>query len=298
MRNRGMIMLALAIVLGLCSTVLVRQWMGRFAAPVAAPSLPVRPVVVARAALNFGDKVTATSLRVIEWPAELAPEGSFSKIEDLTGNGEDRVVLRAIEPGEAVLASKVSGQGGRAVLSTIIDRDMRAMTIKVNEVYGVAGFVRPNDRVDVLLTRKPQHGEPTTDILLQNVKVLGVDQEASDKRDKPSVARAVTVEVSAEQAQKITLAAQVGTLSLSLRNQANANAAPARTIGLRDLRIGEVAAPAQAAPSRPMVDPLAKIEVLRGTESKTHEVPREPPSMPRVRGKRDARAGFGGGIDG
>src|SRR5581483_2962040 len=110
MRNRGIIMLGLAIVLGLCSMFLARQWMGRFTAPVAAP---VRPVVVARVALNFGDRLTANSLRVIEWPAAVVPEGSFSSITDLAGSGEDRVVLRAIESGEPVLSSKISGQGGR-----------------------------------------------------------------------------------------------------------------------------------------------------------------------------------------
>lgn len=294
MRGRGIVMLAFALLLGVVSAFLIRQWLAN-QTPATAETLAVKPVVVARIALNFGDRVTTSSLKVVDWPAATVPDGTFSKIAELTGEGEDRVVLRAMEAGEPVLSSKVSGQHGRAALSMIIDKDMRAVTIQVNEVYGVAGFVLPNDHVDVLLTRKQDQKNPTNDVLLQNVKVLGVDQDASEQREKPAVARAVTLEVTTEQAQKLTLGSQVGTLSLALRNQANAEAERARTIDVSDLRVGEanVAEKPTAIPKLPAPDPLAKIEVLRGTKSETHEVIREgsAPHPGRARPAAQAKAG-------
>lgn len=149
----------------------------------------------------------------------------------------------------------------RASLSSMIGGERRAITIRVNDVLGVGGFVLPGDRVDVLLTRSAANEIPATDILLQNVKVLGIDQEASDKKEAPMVARAVTLEVSAEEAQRITLGTQVGTLSLALRNLADtAESARPRTIGLNDLR-----------PNAPIVrvhgggNIGASVRVLRGT---------------------------------
>jgi len=116
-----------------------------------------------------------------------------------------------------ILPGKVTTPGQRAKLSTAITPGMRAVSISVNDVLGVAGFVLPGDRVDVMLTRNDGTG-PFVDVLLQGVRVVAIDQTADDRADQPSVVRTVTFEVSTDEAQKLTLAANIGTLSLALRN--------------------------------------------------------------------------------
>ena len=120
--------------------------------------------------------------------------------------GGKRVVLASIEANEPVLASKITGPGQRATLSAVIGAGMRAVTIRVNDVEGVAGFVLPGDHVDVLLTRLPDKRSGDTDVVLQNVKVLAVDQLADDSSEKPAVVKAVTLEVDTVSAQKLSLA--------------------------------------------------------------------------------------------
>ena len=162
------------------------------------------------------------------------PAGAFAKISDLMTNGR-RVVLTAIEANEPILSSKITGPGQRATLSAMIADGMRAVTIRVNDVEGVAGFVLPGDRVDVALTRQGDKNASTTDVVLQNIKVLAIDQIADERTDKPSIARAVTLEVDIGRAQKLALAASVGTLSLMLRKAGEAKAAETRRVTLSDL---------------------------------------------------------------
>ena len=267
MKARGLILLGVSGLLGFVTI----AWVQR---PVSVSGMA--KVVVAKTAFNFGDRLVPEKLQVVEYPPASVPQGAFSSIEQIAGPNEDRVVLRTIDPQEPVLASKVSGTGGRAILSTVIDKDMRAVTISVNDVKGVAGFVQPGDRVDVLLTRNPNGNAPPeeqrNDILLQNVKVLGVDQQADDKKDKPTVAKAVTLEVSPDDGQKLTLAGSIGSLSLALRNFANPDAVRTRSLSVNDL-----------VPSTPKNTPTPvvvraappKVEILRGTDSTTYDVNRE-----------------------
>ncbi|EKV28659.1 Flp pilus assembly protein RcpC/CpaB [Caenispirillum salinarum AK4] len=288
MRMRSILVLGLAVALGTGSVFLARQWVEgntRVAGP-SEPAVELTGVVVARVPLHFGNTLAEENLRVVRWPAETLPDGAFTSIEALLGgpDGESRVVLRGIEPGEPVLASKVSGFGGRATLSSIIADDMRAVTIRVNDVNGVAGFVLPGDRVDVILTRTPDRDQGVTDILLQNVKVLGVDQQASEKNDDPVVARAVTLEVTPVQAQKLTLGQTVGQLSLALRNVLNVDAAAARQVTLTDLGVPEppkaepeaASAPAPVVRAAPAGDGRPTVRVVRGLESSEQKVSSEP----------------------
>ena len=213
----------------------------------AQPQIALTKVVVASTKLYFGNTIRNEHVRLVDWPADVLPPGSFQSVDELLGDAEERVVLRGMEVNEPVLKTKVSGFGGRASLSSVIAPEMRAITIRVNDVNGVAGFVLPGDHVDILLTRDRSGGQARrggginliTDVLLQNVKVLGIDQQASEQVDKPSVVKAVTLEVTQFQAQKLVLAQQVGTLSLALRNVTNVAADATRTVTLADLRVGE-----------------------------------------------------------
>jgi pilus assembly protein CpaB len=122
---------------------------------------------------------------------------------------------------------------------------MKAISIRVNDVLGVAGFVRPSDRVDVLLTRvvrnQQNNSERTyVDVLLQGVKVLAVDQTADERKDEPSVVKTVTFEVTTDEAQRLTLGASIGTLSLALRHIASSDVEQTRPITVADLGGGVI----------------------------------------------------------
>ncbi len=244
MKTRALWMLGLALLLAGAAVFLARNWLeGQIqqanVVERQAP-IPITTVVVAAAKLEFGTGILREHLREVDWPAGAVPQGSFRTIEDVISEDDVRVALRSIEINEPILPSKVSGLGGRASLSTLISRGMRATTIRVNDVNGVAGFVLPGDRVDILLTRERSTAQDlSTDVLLQNVRVLGIDQDANDNREQPAVVKAVTLEVTTEQAQKLTLAQRLGVLSLALRNIANTEAEKSETITSRDLLIGE-----------------------------------------------------------
>ena len=282
-------MLVLAAVLAGGAVWLAKDWLESQIRPVAAKesTMPLTKVVVARVKLSFGNRLQRQHLSEVDWLAGNVPPGSFKSIDKLLEGEQDRVVLRAIEPGEPVLAAKITGPGGRAILSTLIAKDMRAVTIRVNDVHGVAGFIMPNDHVDVLLTRNENNKkeDPITTILLQNVKVLGVDQDAAEDKEKPSVAKAVTLEVTPKQSQKLALASRVGSISLTLRNQANAVAARHRTITVADLRVGEANVPKQpktkkvkkrkkrvVVKPRPKTNPFTSVTVVRGLDPSTFQV--------------------------
>lgn len=185
-------------------------------------SAPVNTIVVAKNPMRFGERVTADKLQLIPWASDTLPSGSFTTIEELAGETDEtaRFVLSSMERGEPVLTAKITNPGQRAKLSTAISPGMKAVSIAVNDVLGVAGFVLPGDRVDVMLTRSAgnNRSDAFVDVLLQGVRVVAIDQTADDTRDQPSVVRTVTFEVTTEEAQKLTLGATIGTLSLALRN--------------------------------------------------------------------------------
>jgi pilus assembly protein CpaB len=230
-------------------------------------------VVVAARPIELGQALAPNMLRLQAWPADALPQGAFTDISQLTG-GDGRVALRAIEPNEPILASRISGEGGRATLSATIAEGHRAVAIRVNDVVGVAGFVLPGDFVDVLITRDEGYrGDRAmrTDLLIAGVRVLAVDQVTNESRNGPQVARAVTIEVTPEDGQKVALASEIGTLSLALRraDEVGAPAINQDTIRIQDLRAeAEVRRQApqpqrQAAP-RPARASGPTIEIIRG----------------------------------
>lgn len=205
---------------------------------------PERTIVVALEAISFGERLDSTKVREIEWSSSIIPNGSFEKVADLiVGDSEStaRFALTNIAAGEPVLETKVTIPGQRAKLSTALTPGMKAVSIRVNDVLGVAGFVLPGDRVDVLLTRGGREVDNYVDVLLQGVKVLAIDQTADDSKDQPSVVRTVTFEVNTVEAQKLVLGANVGTLSLALRNLASNGIEENERVSLDDLSDVDVA---------------------------------------------------------
>lgn len=260
-----------AVVFGLLAVFVAQSWLSRQAelrmrSAEPAKQAPSRTVVVATSPLRFGSPLTSASLREVAWPEGAVPAGTFSTVGAVVGDGK-RVVLASIEANEPILAGKITGPGQRATLSALIQPGMRAMTVRVNDVEGVAGFVLPGDHVDVLLTRNQEKEASATDVVLQHARVLAVDQIADDSMDKPSVVKAVTLEVDSVAAQKVALAASLGTLALSLRKAGEAELADSRRITLSDLVNGD-AGPREA-------KRFATISVTRASKTQEYNVPTE-----------------------
>lgn len=239
MRRATLIAMAVAVVLALGAAFVGRAWLEAQARQSATPGIST--IVVAARALTFGDKIGPADVREVRWPAESIPQHAFRTVASMNLDSEPRAALHPYTVNEPILATRVTGPEQRAVLSAIVSPGMRAFAIRVNDVVGVGGFVAPEDRVDVILVRaedgvRAMNDAFRSDLLIQNVRVLGIDQEADATENSPRVARAVTLEVTAEQTQILSLAAQAGTITLALRNQGAASEELTRTVTLRDLK--------------------------------------------------------------
>ncbi|MBZ9821461.1 Flp pilus assembly protein CpaB [Mesorhizobium sp. CA4] len=241
MRANTVIMIVLASVFGVLAVVLANLWLANQRSAMARTEDGVQrdTVVVAAVPLKFGDTLSADKLREVAWPSGAVPAGAFKTTKDLLAGEGAKQALQAIGTNEPVLATKITGPGQRATLSAVLAEGMKAVSIRVNDVLGVAGFVFPGDRVDVLLTRTVRSDEGPdksfVDVLLQSVKVLAVDQVADESKESPTVVKAVTVEVSTKDAQKLTLAAGAGQLSLALRQAAANKGETTERVTLSDL---------------------------------------------------------------
>lgn len=220
-------------------------------------------IVVADKPLRFGQLIRDEDLRELPWPSKVLPAGVFRSKSELVGEGDKaRYVMSPMEKDEPVLKSKITGPGQRATLSATLSEGMKAMSIRVNDVLGVSGFVLPGDRVDVLLTRTGQDGKPYVDVLLQGLKVLAINQNADERSDKPNVSKTVTFEVSTEEAQKLTLASSIGTLSLALRNVASSQIEAIQPVTESDLGGAPVSEDLQSARVKEQDERFGKIETL------------------------------------
>jgi pilus assembly protein CpaB len=271
-RTSTVIMIVLAGVFGLLAVFVAQAWLSRQDEQMRLRSALNQPqptatrmVVVASSALRFGNPLSSSNLRETPWPEGALPEGSFSSIKDMLAAGK-RIVLAPIEPNEPVLASKLTGPGQRATLSAVLHEGMKAVTVRVSDIEGVAGFVLPGDHVDILLTRRVDKGG-NTDVVLQDTRVLAIDQLADERTDKPAVVKAVTVEVDTLAAQKLTLASQVGTLSLALRKAGEAAAGDQRRVSAEDL--GRDTAPTTG-PKK-----FSTVTVMRAGKKEEYWVPSE-----------------------
>jgi pilus assembly protein CpaB len=263
-------MIAFAGLFGLIAVFLAQTWLNnqaearlrsleaqRKATPAA------HTIVVASKPLRFGDELSSRSLREVPWPDDALPAGAFVRAADLTVS--KRVVLMPIDANEAILAAKITGPGQRATLSAMLRDGMKAVTIRVNDVEGVAGFVLPGDHVDVVLTRQADKDNGTNDVVIKNARVLAIDQLADARAEKPSVVKAVTLEVDVTDGQKLALASAVGTLSLLLRKAGEMAEDATRRVTLTDLGRS-----VPSADSR-----FVTVEVLRASKRQNYSVPTE-----------------------
>jgi pilus assembly protein CpaB len=248
MRKGNLFILLLAIAMGGGAAFLARNWIAAQAKTAPAEQ---GTIVVAAVPVGFGTALTRDNVTEIPWAAGKMPEGAYATRDELFKDGR-HVVLAPMQRNELILKTKITGPGQRASLSALLDEGKRAVTVRVDDVRGVAGFVLPGDRVDVVLIRNVPGPSGSTenisDVLLQHIKVLAVDQLVNERQETPTVAKAVTLEVDTEQAQKVLLATNVGKLSLILRQAGEGHPADLKRVTERDLgRPEPVAAPAPVA---------------------------------------------------
>ncbi len=244
--SRAAIMIGVSCAAAMAAVFLASRWMNEQA------SLSTRKIVIAADNLNLGTRLAPDMMRLADWPADSVPAGAFTEIKPL----ETRVTRVALQRGEPLLESKLALPGAAGGLSAVVTEGKRAMTVRVNDVIGVAGFALPGNYVDILVStqndQKAKQGEhldqSVSKVVLERILVLAVAQEASVNDTAPKVVNAVTLEVTPEQAEKLDLARSVGQLSLVLRNQVDVT--PAATNGAtKDTLLGMAnAKPAASAP--------------------------------------------------
>lgn len=282
MNARTLATLLIAVVLGLVAVLLVRNYLtsGQRGASVVSAA-GVTPIVVASAPIARGVAISPSLLKVVNYPADAVPAGAVRNVTDLGAPGPNgRLALRSFTANEPVLMTAVTGPGGRLTLAGTVDPGMRAVTIRSSDVAGVAGFVLPGDKVDILLTRTPL-GEttPVTQVLAENVKVLGIDQLSNEEADKPVVSRTVTVEANPDQASLISLAQAVGSVTFTLRHVADDAALERHAVTVADLAVKgahpvERAVPVKRKPLPGPPSDQSEVRVTRGTETSGYSVAR------------------------
>lgn len=276
MKTKGLVFLVVAMLAGLAAVVVGTRWLQTKA------SGDANRIAVASVEVQLGSPLTPGSVRLVDWPSGSVPNGAFKDVAALEG----RVALSSMQPGEPILESRLAPVGTKGGLSAVVPEGKRAITVRVNDVVGVAGFALPGNYVDIMVNtenagaQRSNEDQKISKIVLERILVLAVAQEANRDETKPKVVNAVTLEVTPEQAERLDLARSVGTLSLVLRNQIDSN--PADTDGITKAMLLRTSAEAPPAPAaapktvtaprravakpRPAPTPNASIcvEVIRG----------------------------------
>jgi len=283
-RKRIVTVLAIAMTVGAMFALGTYRYVKAMPASSAQP-VNTAHVVVAASNMDVGTALRAEDLRVIDWPAKSVPEGAFQKSQDLVGRG----LITPVVAYEPILPGKLSSPEAGAGLPSVVPEGMRALSVRVNDVIGVAGYVLPGTRVDVLVTVSPtdNHNDITSKLILPNVQVLtaGTRIERDVEKDKPISVSVVTLLVDPEQAERLTLASTEGKIQLALRNPLDKSApetrgvkpavllaslaAPARPAVTRTGSFRKSAAPVVSAPSAAPV-----VEIIRG-DKRAQEVVRQ-----------------------
>lgn len=222
MRNiRPAVMLVLAIGMGMAAVAMAAVWLNSRA------SLLTTHVVVAREDVQIGTRLQPGMLELVDWPSASPLKNPLTSIEQAT----DRVVNMPLIKGEPISTAKLAAKGETGGLSAVLREGRRAVTVKVNEIVGVAGFALPGNYVDVMVNTPDSQNNLVSKIVIERIQVLAVAQDVANLESKPKVVNAVTLEVTPAQAEKIDLARSVGSLSLVLRSQVDTESVA--TVGAR-----------------------------------------------------------------
>jgi pilus assembly protein CpaB len=243
-------------------------------APSRVEAMPTRPVIVAAVNLDLGAELRPEDLRIVEWPASSVPADAFGTAQDVVGRG----LIQSVVQHEPILNSKLASKEAGAGLPPIIPQGMRALSVRVNDVVGVAGYVLPGTRVDVVATVTPtkEQTDVTSKVVLTNVQVLaaGTKIERDSEGGKPMAVSVVTLLVNPSEAERLTLASTEGKIQLALRNPLDKEAP--ETTGIKPAALMGAAPVARAAAPRSGVRPrpavaaatqapaLPTVEIIRG----------------------------------
>lgn len=263
-----MAFMALALAAGSVSAWMVVRYVARHSAS-GAP-VAVSSVVVAAGDISAASKLTPDLLKVVDWPSSALPQGAFDKVDGLDG----RITSASLVAGEPILEGRLGAKGSSPGMASLIPPNMRAMTVPVNEVVGVGGFIHPGDLVDVITTMQAPlspssgagMGEYRSKIVLQNIRVLAAGQQLAAEGSKPETVQAVTLLVSPEEAERLALASTQGKLQLTMR--AHSDTGSADTPGVSPRELLEVASPAaQPTPAEAAHDPHPHHHVVKAAAS-------------------------------
>jgi pilus assembly protein CpaB len=216
-KHSSLITLGFAVLCGIVAVILFNQWQsGRplEQTVVLQDTMPVVEIVVAARDIEVGGRLTPESLTLVKWPQASVPQGAFQEIDQLSG----RVAVTKLNIGEPVLAAELAGPGSGAGLVASIPPGMRAMSIRVDEVIGVAGFILPNTQVDVIGVESDKDGNKTAKTILEKIQVLAIAQDTFTEEGKAKVVKTVTLMVKPEQTEKLALQTHKGAIHLVLRN--------------------------------------------------------------------------------
>lgn len=211
-KQRAVLMFIVALALGIGAATMANNWVqARMQSSNTSAELP--RVVVAALEIPYGTKIESAQLKTIEWPSNNIPKSAFATPDEVVG----KIATSGLLPDEVILADRVTDYLGGSTLAAIVAPNKRAISVRVNDVIGVSGFLLPGNHVDVLATRLVNRRAETR-TALESIKVLAVDQTASTDKDEPVVVRAVTLEMTPRESEILVKAMAEGTLQLTLRN--------------------------------------------------------------------------------
>lgn len=274
MKNlKAIALMVLAVLAGLGAAVFAASWVAERG------NIASSKVVVAAMDIELGSKVNPQMLTSVDWPTGSVPQGAFTDMKQL----QDRVVRTSVGRGEALLERKLMPVGAQGGLSAVIAEGKRAMTVRVNDVIGVAGFALPGNYVDVMVNAQQERAKgeaaiPVSLTVLENVLVLAIAQEASRDDTKPKVVSAVTLELSLADAEKLDLARSVGTLSLVLRNQLDKTKLATTGISKQELFKFKETAPVVV--EAPAPKPVQTVALRRPAPTRIQVADHQPVSQP------------------
>lgn len=251
---KAAVLMVFALVLGTGAAMMAHGWIQDQARVDDGSDNSVQVYVAARE-IPYGKRLEPSYVKTVAWPRDALPEGAILANETI----EDRFVSQTVLPGEPLLSARVVEKLPGSRLSSIVTPNKRAISVRVNDVAGVAGFLLPGNRVDVLATRMEKR-RAITQTLLQNIKVLAVDQKASPDKDEPIVVRAVTLEADLDQAASLANATEEGTIQLVLRNPEDTSTMP-----LEEPELAAAAPDIPAARQRRLTQPRS-VTIIRGTQ--------------------------------
>ena len=289
MRNtRALVMMAVAVIVAFGAVIVAARWISAQGAG------NTDKVAVALVDISLGSRLSPEMVRMVDWPSSAMPPGAITDAKLV----ETRVARTSIQRGEPIMEGKLAPPGTQGGLSAVVADGKRAMTVRVNDVVGVAGFALPGNFVDILVNTQEEGAKNDANkdltiskIVLERILVLAIAQESSRDETKPKVVNAVTLELTPDQAEKLDLARSVGTLSLVLRNQIDPS--PVNTAGATKATLLDVKAPttpvanpasaprpaakrvvvrrAPAPAAAPAPAPVEKVEVIKGLDRSSQQ---------------------------